>query len=332
MMGKSWLGLWLPCLLLFSEFVSSKEWVFALVPKKASSPFYMAAGEGCDAAAKTLKDVKCIFRGSLKTNDVRKQDKILSQLIDEGVDGIAVAVTQSDFLANNSMQKAYEAGIAVVAFDADFNERHQYLRKAYIGTNNFELGQALGQAVLKLRPHGAQLCIHTGRLDSPNLNLRIMGLRSILSGNKYQNPPGKRLVGENGYSEWSRCPLPHFGDFNRAISQMQLVFEKGKSANTLIGVGGGPQNAVGQYQKLMLANKEDLDSHKFVIVFADTNASQLGHLRDGLSHYNVGQNPYDMGRQAILTLHKIVSKQQYPKTLYTPLTLCTPENYRHCTQ
>ncbi|MEH6344341.1 MAG: substrate-binding domain-containing protein [Bermanella sp.] len=332
MKGKSWLCLWLLCVMGLSQLANSKEWVFALVPKKASSPFYMAAGEGCEAAAKALKGVTCIFRGSLKTNDVRKQDKILSRLIDEGIDGIAIAVTQSEFLADNSMRKAYEAGIPVVAFDADFNERHQYLRKAYVGTNNLELGRALGEAVQKLRPQGAQLCIHTGRLDSPNLNLRIMGLRSVLSGNQYQNPPGRRLTGENGYSEWSRCPLPHLGDFNRAISQMQLVFEKDKSANTLIGVGGGPQNAVAQYQKLMLANKKDLDSHKFVVVFADTNASQLGHLRDGLSHYNVGQNPYDMGREAILTLHKIVTQKKYSKTLYTPLTHCTPENYRRCTQ
>lgn len=311
--------------------VMAYDWVFAVVPKKASSPFYKEAGRGCQDAAKELKTVKCVFRGAVKTNDARRQDMIIMQLIAEGVDGIAVAVTQSKFLASRSIDLAVSKGIPVVAFDADFATEHKYLRKAYIGTDNVELGRALGEAVKVLRPMGGSICIYTGRLDSPNLNLRIMGIRSALSGLDYPNSPGVRLTGENGWKEWSRCPLPHRGDFDRAISQMQLAFEKPEQVNTLIGVGGGPQNAFKKYQNLMIRHKKDLDSRKFLVVFADTNINQLKHLEAGLSHYNVGQNPYEMGKQAIRTLHKIVTGKRYEKMHFTPLTHCNTENYDTCT-
>ena len=56
------------------------------------------------------------------------------------------------------------------------------LRFAYIGTDNFELGKSLGEQLKKLRPNGGTLIMHSGRPDSPNLNLRLMGVRSALSG------------------------------------------------------------------------------------------------------------------------------------------------------
>ena len=93
---------------------SAKEWVFAVVPKKASSPFYMEAGRGCQDAAKAIVGVTCIFRGAMKTNDVRRQDNIIARLIEESVDGLAVAVTLSEFLAGYSIDQALKAGIPMV--------------------------------------------------------------------------------------------------------------------------------------------------------------------------------------------------------------------------
>jgi ribose transport system substrate-binding protein len=53
-------------------------------------------------------------------------------------------------------------------------------------------------------------------------------------------------------------------------------------------------------------------------------------LKDNLAHINVGQNPYEMGRQAILTLYKIVTKQKYQEIIYTPVTFCSPQNFNTC--
>lgn len=65
---------------------------------------------------------------------------------------------------------------------------------------------------------------------------------------------------------------------------------------------------------------------------ADTVDSQLALLNDKLSHVNIGQSPYDMGKMAILTLHNIVTNKPFQETTYTPLTYCTPENHSTCTK
>ena len=65
---------------------------------------------------------------------------------------------------------------------------------------------------------------------------------------------------------------------------------------------------------------------------SDASPSQLVMLRDHLAHANVGQSPYEMGRQAILTLLKIVKKQRYEEVIHTPLNFCTPDNYDTCTK
>lgn len=149
--------------------VSGKELKFAVVPK-FNSVFFEQSGNGCKFAAAQIEGVECIYRGPEK-GDVRMQDKIIEQLISEGIDGIAVAVTESAFLARSSIQKARKAGIPVITYDSDFDapthEKYENLSLAYIGTDNFEFGKALGEQLKKLRPNGGKLLIQTGRPDSP---------------------------------------------------------------------------------------------------------------------------------------------------------------------
>ena len=176
------------CLSLFMiKAVGAKQYKFAVVPKEENNPFFQASREGCEAAAKELGNVECIFRGP-KGVDVRKQDKIIAELVAEGVDGIAIAVAQSAFILDNSMKKALSAGIPIVTYDSDFETdavtRNPNLRAAYIGTNDFELGKALGEALKAEIPNGGNVIVQSGRSDSPNLNLRVMGCAPLyLAGN-----------------------------------------------------------------------------------------------------------------------------------------------------
>ena len=75
-----------------------------------------------------------------------------------------------------------------------------------------------------------------------------------------------------------------------------------------------------------------INNNKVIIVITDTSSEQLTMLEDNLVHINIGQAPYEMGRLAILTLYKIVTEQKYEKTIYTPITVCTPENVDTCTK
>ena len=308
---------------------SAKDLRFAVVPK-FYGVFFDQSKAGCKDAATQIEGVECVYLGPEEAS-VRIQDKIIEQLIDEGIDGIAVAITQSKYLAENSLQKAKQAGIPVITYDSDFDDltlkKYKDLRLAYIGTNNFELGMALGEQLKKLRPNGGTLIIQTGRPDSPNLNLRIMGVRTALSGKRYSAPPGQLLMNNNGWTE-VREPFANFDNLNRAVKQMESVM-KGRpiQADSFIAVGGWPQNDEALYRKMMVPYKGKLDRKEMVVVISDASPSQLVMLRDHLAHANVGQSPYEMGRQAILTLLKIVKKQKYEKVIHTPLNFFTPDNY-----
>ncbi|MCG6201985.1 substrate-binding domain-containing protein [Psychromonas antarctica] len=333
-MEKNILRLTIAFLILTALPVNPKNLKFAVVPKYYSL-FFDESGNGCKDLAAQIEGVECIYRGPEK-GDVRLQDKIIEQLINEGVDGIAVAVTESNFLARSSLQKARNAGIPIVTYDSDFDEptleKYGDLRLAYIGTDNFELGRALGQQLKKLRPEGGTLLIQTGRPDSANLNLRIMGLRSALSGKTYQDSPGKILQNDLGWTE-VRSPIPNYDNINRSVKQLESVLRvKPNRVDAFVAVGGWPQNNEGQYRKMIEPFQDKLDNKEIVLVISDASDIQLRMLGDHLAHVNIGQSPYEMGRQIISTLLKIVEKQNYEKVIYTPLRYCTPVNYVTCSK
>lgn len=314
-----------------SPLVSAKDLKFALVPKDELSPYFIQSKYGCEKEAAKIGGITCIYRGP-NISDARAQDRIIEELIHEGVDGIAIAVVRSNNLVNGSMRTAMAAGIPIITFDADFDDKtikvNPNIRLAYIGTNNFEMGKILGEQAKVLRPKGGKVVILTGRPDSPNLNLRVMGVRAALSGKTYSKPPGEQLDDDNGWTEVRELFIS-FGDYERGVQQMQSVMDGKHNADTFIAVAGFPQISP-SYRAMIAPFKEVLAKKEIVLSIADTTESQLELLRDGLSHTNVGQQPYVMGQEAIRTLHKIVTGQAYDKTVFTALVVCTVENYSTC--
>ncbi len=329
---KLFIGLLFIFLLLFFKSTMAKTLTFAIVPKDAVNEYWLETKKGCQAEAKRL-NVNCIYRGP-QTTDVRRQDAIIAELIKGGVDGIAIAVSRSDYLARNSVLLAKNSGVPIITFDSDFSESSKKifkgLRLAYVGSNNFKLGEALGQKLIKLRPQGGKFIIQTGRSDAANLNERILGVRAALTNQTRSKTTHKPLNGENGWYEIS-APIPCYGKLDRATNQIKRIF-KNQMVDALVAVGGWAQLNDSAYRKMALPFKNILIEGGITVVFADTVKGQLSLLSDKLSHSNIGQSPYEMGKEAIATLHKISQNKPYQETLYTPLTHCTPENVKVCTK
>ncbi len=321
----------------------ANELRFAVVPKSINISFFLEVGRGCQDAAKQIGGIKCIFSGPPGDPDVRIQNKILEKIIHETeVDGIAVAVI-SDYLANHSVKKAQESNIPVITFDSDFDsiilEKDPSLRLAYVGTDNFALGHALGRQLKKLRPDGGKLCIQGVHETSPNVNERMMGVRSALSGYDFSLSNRKlkyikKLKKINGWTEITRCPLYHSEQAKKAMEQMKFILGRKvpNQVDAFVSLTAHPQVVEVEYRNMIYPFKKRIDEKEIVLVMADTVEVQLHLLKEGLSHINVGQMPYEMGRQVIYTLHKIVTHKKYQEYNYTPLTCCTPENSDNCTK
>ncbi len=314
--------LYIPLLFIFLFAVSTNAGPlkFILIPKEGPSPYFLQCRDGAMAAAKAIGGIDCIYKGPEETS-VRIQNQIVEDSIRQGADGIALAVTQSKFLAENSMKAAQKAGIPVITFDADFDrqelEADPGLRLAYIGTDNYEFGRALGRGLKKVRPQGGRICIQSGRENSPNLDLRIMGFRA-------------ELAGENNWTEISRSPLYSWDRRDHALSQLTYVLGSGQ-VDAFVAMGGWPQYADG-YRENIRPFMSKITQGQIALVIGDTTPPQMALLKEGLGQLNIGQRPYEMGKIAIQTLHKIVKGEPHEKIIHTPLTRCTPENYQTCTQ
>jgi len=303
-------------LALIKQIKSEGGTVFAMLPKNVVGPFFKIAEKGCLDAAEKL-GVHCIYYGSTYGN-MRFQQKDLLSLIEAGVDGIAVSGVRKGFLAETVGDKLRAWGKPIVSFDSPLSTD---ISLAYIGTNNYLLGRALGTEVRKLRPQGGTFCIQAERPDSPNHQVRIGGIMDGLTKDGTETAKWKNLSG---------CPLHQMGDYERATAQMLRTIDR-YNVEVFMSTGGGSQFLPALYRKTMAPFKDNIKTGKLLFANVDTLPAQLQHLREGISTVNVGQRPYEMGWWAIEVLKLITDGEAYPMVINTGLTFCTKETVETCT-
>jgi ribose transport system substrate-binding protein len=290
----------------------AEQYRFAVVPKATDSPFFAAINQGCIDAAIKLSNVTCVYLGP-ENPDVRFQDIIIREMIKEGVDGIAVAIGH-DFLSESSLNMAHAANIPLVTFNADLPDDKKHLRSTYVGSDNFALGVKLGQMIKKYRPNGGKLIIQTERMNSPNLDLRIDGLRYELSGKHLSTA----LHNHNDWTEVRPLYLS-YGKPARALKQLNQFLNKKFNADTFVAVGGWAQFDTMAYELAISNHEHEIRSNELTLVFADATESQITLLCKNLAHANIGQDPYQIGYKLINALYRIVERKKTPDTIYTGL-------------
>lgn len=296
---------------------------FALVFKVLNNAFSPPIDAGCKAAAAKLGDVTCTYLGPTEYDEA-KQVQLAQDVITRGVDGIGISAGNPKAMAR-ILKMANDAGIPVVTFDTDVLPEDAGLRATYIGTDNYEFGKVLAQKVIESGKKGGTVCIQSGAPASENLNGRIQGIRDTLAGTTKDKPAGV-LKDTNGWTEPAGCPVYNNDDIALAAQQVRDVMTSNPELDALIAVGGWAQYAPQAYTQAMEPLKARLDSKQLVVVFGDNFGPQLPLLAQGLSHFNVGQRPYDMGYETIMALDKLTKKETVPPMIITGTEVCTPEN------
>src|SRR6266542_3378262 len=150
---------------------TGKHYRFAVIPKSLDIPVFNYAKIGAERAAKELGNVEVIWRAP-ETADQLRQKEILESFITQGVDGIAISCTNGDFLTS-TIDKAVEAGIPVVTWDADAPKSK---RVAYYGVDDFKAGQTPGKEAVRLLNGKGRIAIITS-LGAYNLQRRLDGVK-----------------------------------------------------------------------------------------------------------------------------------------------------------
>lgn len=299
---------------------------YAVIVKTVNDVFSAPIKDGCEAAATEL-GVECYYIGPSEVNEAA-QIQVINDVLARGVDGIAISATNPASVAR-LLQRAQSDGIPIVTFDGDLLEADTGLRSAFIGTDNYQFGVELAKKVVELKPSGGSVCIQTGTAGSLNLDLRVQGIRDTLGGGS-KDAPVSRLENTNGWTEVAACPI--YNNDNIALSAQQLndVLTANPDLDAFIAVGGWAQYAPAAYRAAVERVKDRVDAKELVISFGDAFEPQLPLLKDGLSHYQVGQNPYQMGFQSVQALKTLHDGGTVDSYIDTGFVLCTPEQADTC--
>lgn len=311
-----------------SGVAAAQELTFALVPKAMNNPFFDLARDGCKKAEAEMQGIKCHYIGPGEHTE-QEQIQIVQDLITQKVDGIAVSPSNAPAMAR-ALQAAKDAGIPAITWDSDLLEQDKGLRLAYLGTKNYDIGVNLAKLAQELKPQGGKICLQSGGAAAANHNERLQGIRETLSGKSGGTPPGEALKGENGWTEVEGCPLFTDDDGAKAVQQLNDILNKFSDLDVFISTGAFTQWSDNAYRQAVEPHKARIEAKELVLVMADTLPMQMQQLKDGLSHGQVGQRPFEMGMRAMAVLKDLKDGKPVEDPIYTGLDVCKQENADSC--
>ncbi|TLX46503.1 sugar ABC transporter substrate-binding protein [Pseudoalteromonas phenolica] len=306
---------------------ANEQFTIAVIGKTKNDSFYEQSFKGCLNFASKVNNLKCIYDGADDYQDVRTQSLVINELSEQSIDAFLVSTTHSEYLVTHALKNLKKKNIPVITFDSDLLPKHQQYRLAYIGTNNFDFGVALGELAKKYKTVEKQsICLQSGHQTTPNLNARLAGVRHALSGQSK-----KRLSGDNGWVEHPRCPLYTMGKRHASLEQVER-FSTLKNPPIFLAVAGFAQFNP-DYIETMKAAKSKIADGNFVLISADTEQIQLDALKHGLSTVNLGQKPFEMGRKSTELMYNYLTQGIKPKLdkYYLDYHLCDKSNFETCT-
>ena len=280
---------------------------FAIVPKAMNNPYFDLSRDGCTQRAQELGNIECVYIGPVE-HEPATQTQIIQDLISQGVDGLAISVSDAN-AAKNVIQQAVDAGIPVITFDADAPDS---ARQAHVGTDNREFGRQLAEQLKKQRPEGGTYGMISGGPAAQNLADRVEGVREGLQGSNWTEVQGSPLFSND--------------DLALSVQQMQDIATANPDINAILPVGGWPMFVPEAYKAFVDSQKARRDAGEFALVVADTLPIQLQLLKEGYADALVGQRPYEMGQRAMDILLALKKGEQVDEITYAGLDIVTPEN------
>lgn len=120
------------------ESSGDKKVVIAAIPKSTGGDFWETVENGAQAAATEL-DIELKWEGTVTETEIAEQTKIIENMINLGVDAIALAPLNNQ-AQRKPVQAAVDNGIPVVIFDSGVDGN---AHSSFVATDN-RLGGALG--------------------------------------------------------------------------------------------------------------------------------------------------------------------------------------------
>jgi ribose transport system substrate-binding protein len=298
---------------------SSQEATIAYVTNGVD-PFWDLCAAGVRIAEKEFA-IKCEVH--MPTKGVVDQKRIMEGLLAKGVAGIAVspvdAENQTPFL-NEVAQNS-----KLITQDADAPRSN---RIAYIGTNNYKAGRALGKLVKAALPEGGEVIIFVGRLEQLNARQRRQGVIDELLGKPEQELGSVKfdvVDAKNLAAEGSKYTIldTRTDNFDKAKAKSNAEDAITKYDNLKCMVGLFAYNPPACIDAIKEANK----AGAIKVCGFDEQDALLQAIKDGNAQGTISQQPWEYGYESVKMLKNILDgTMPEKKFLEVPFLVVTKDN------
>jgi len=300
--------------------------VLAIVVKGLDNPFFEQINKGCQKWNDENADSEytCFYTGPASSADEAGEVQIVADLLNRP-DVAAMAISPSNAPLMAKLLRDTQPSIPIMTIDADLGADDQDLRATYLGTDNYLMGVKFAEHLQQMKPDGGTICLQLGNVAADNINARAAGTRDTLAGEQVD-----RLTGQNGWTEIDGCPLFTNDQADLANQQMADVFTANPDLDAFVLEGGWAQFAPQAYAQVTDQVKGKMESMDLIIVAGDTLPPQMAALKEGRSHVQVGQRPFEMGYRAPGVMIQLIDGEAVESVIYTGLDECKPDTVDSC--
>jgi ribose transport system substrate-binding protein len=309
-------------------FAAKKQLV--IVVKGLDNPFFEAINQGCQKWNSENKDseYECFYTGPASTSDEAGEAQILQDILTKP-DTAAVAISPSNAPLIAQTLRSANPTVPIMTLDADLSVEDAALRKTYLGTDNYLMGQRIGEYIKAAKPNGGTICTIEGNAAADNILRRAQGMRDALSGQKDL----AALAGEGGWTEVAGCPVFTNDDGAKGVQAMTDILAANPELDAFGIMGGWPLFGAPQpYRDLFKPYADRIASNDFAIGAADTIGDEIALAKEGLVTALVGQRPFEMGYKAPSVMIDLIEGKPVEDPVFTGLDECTKDTVDTCIQ
>ena len=288
------------------DYPETPKWKFVYVNHVTTNPFFVPTQYG-------ISDADAIFNTShqwtgSENSDVSQMVSAMNTAISSGADGIAVSIIDAKAF-NAPTEKALNAGIPVVAYNADAPSDSGNKRMAYIGQDLFVSGQKMGERILELIPSGDVV----GFIATPgslNIQPRIDGAKKAIADSG--KPVNFKQVATGA-------------QVNQELSTIDAYYQGHKNLKGMFAVDAGSTQGVAQVMQKYNLPAKGIHGGGY-----DLLPTTLDLINKGFLDFTIDQQPYLQGFYPTtqLFMYKISGGLMAPSDTNTGLLFVTKDNVK----
>lgn len=277
-----------------------------VIIQSAKTPFIKQLLQGIHQAQKEVSKLglKIELRQSVAM-DVSEQIKMIDELLEEGIKGLALIPVEDSELQLKVNEVIDQKHVSVITFNGDIAGTK---RMNFVGLNNYRSGQTVAGLMGMITGGKGKVLVITGYLSHRAHNERVEGFITELR----ENYPEIHLLGVQ------TC-------FDEDEVAKDIAIQSIKNDEGLAGIFVVANGEVGVCEGLKELGKE----HQVKVIAHDLTPENKEYLKDGTIDFIIDQNAFVQGYRPIILLAEYLLEGKRPpkEACYTEILIKTRYNY-----